>query len=72
MPTGAEKLIRRFEFQLGSPSSPLCNCASVTTKDELRLIFSSNIRETTLPQSMLRFLVEEGVPVTVESNWEDD
>jgi len=38
----------------------------------LRLIFSSNIRETTLPQSMLRFLVEEGVPVTVESNWEDD
>ncbi len=72
VPTGAEKLIRRFEFQLGSPSSPLCNCASVTTKDELRLIFSSNIRETTLPQSMLRFLVEEGVPVTVESNWEDD
>ena len=72
LPTGTDRLIRRFEFQLGSPSSPLCNCASVTTGDELRLIFSSNIRETTLPREMLRFLVEKGVPVTVESNMEDD
>ncbi len=71
-PTGTERLIRRFEFQLGSPSSPLCNCASVTTGNELRLVFSSNIRETTLPREMLRFLVERGVPVTVESNWEDE
>ena len=72
VPTGAERLIRRFEFQLGSPSAPLCNCASVTTGNELRLVFSSNIRETTLPREMLRFLVEQGVPVTVESNGEDD
>ena len=70
-PTGAENLIRRFEFQLGSPSSPLCNCACVSTGEELRLVFSSNIRETTLPRELLRFLVEQGVPVTVESNWEE-
>ena len=72
IPTGAEKLIRRFEFQLGSPSAPLCNCAAVTTGDEMRLIFSSNIRETTLPRELLRFLVEQGITATVESNWEDD
>lgn len=72
LPTGTDRLIRRFEFQLGSPSSPLCNCASVTTGGELRLIFSSNIRETTLPRETLRFLVEKGVPVTVESNLEDE
>ena len=71
MPTGAEKLIRRFEFQLGVPSSPLCNCSAITNGNELRLIFSSNIRETTLPRDMLRFLVEQGIPVTVESNLED-
>ena len=72
VPTGAERLIRRYEFQLGSPSTPMCNCSSITTGDDLRLMFSSNIRETTLSREMLRFLVEQGVPVTVESNWEDD
>ncbi|MBR3107481.1 MAG: alcohol acetyltransferase [Clostridia bacterium] len=72
LPTGTDRLIRRFEFQLGPPSAPLCNCASVTTGSELRLIFSSNIRETTLPREMLRFLVERGIPVTVESNMEDE
>lgn len=71
MPTGAEKMIRRFEFQLGSPASPCCNCAALTSGNDLRLIFSSNIRETTLPREMLRFLVEEGVPVAVESNMEE-
>lgn len=70
MPTGAEGAVRRFEFQLGSPSLPLCSCASITNGDELRLIFSSNIRETTLPREMLRFLVERGVRISVESNME--
>ncbi|MBR1585816.1 MAG: alcohol acetyltransferase [Clostridia bacterium] len=71
MPSGAEKLVRRFEFHLGSPSTPLCNAAAVTNGNELRLIFSSNIRETTLPRETLRFLVESGVPVAVESNMEE-
>lgn len=71
LPTGSEKLIRRVEFHLGSPSSPMCNAACATSQGELRLIFSSNIRETTLPRRTLRFLVEHGVPVQVESNLED-
>lgn len=70
-PTGGERLIRRFEFQLGVPATPLCNCSAISNGDELRLVFSSNIRETTLPREMLRFLVERGIPVTVESNLED-
>ena len=72
IPTGADTLIRRFEFQLGVPSSPLCNCAAITTGNELRLLFSSNIRETTLPREMLRFLAEQEIPVIVESNLEDE
>ena len=70
-PDAMVPFIRRFEFQLGVPSSPLCNCAALTTGNELRLLFSSNIRETTMPRELLRFLVEEGVPVTVESNLEE-
>ena len=72
MPTGTEKHIRRFEFHLGCPSMPLCNCACVTQGSDLRLMFSSNIRETTLPTDVLRFLVEKGISVAVESNLEDD
>ena len=71
MPTGAENLVRRFEFHLGVPSTPLCNCASITNGNELRLIFSSNIRETTLQRAVLCFLVEQGVPVEAESNMEE-
>lgn len=71
-PSGAEGLVKRFEFHLGAPSSPLCNCAAISLGNELRLVFSSTIRETTLPREMLRFLVEQGIPVTVESNLEDD
>lgn len=71
IPTGMERHLRRFEFQLGVPSSPLWNCACVTTGKEMRLVFSSSIRETTLPRETLRFLVEQGVPVEVESNLEE-
>lgn len=70
-PTGTEKRIRRFEFHLGCPSKPMCNCACVTQGNDLRLMFSSSIRETTLPKAVLRFLVEKGIPVAVESNLED-
>lgn len=72
VPTGAEKDIRRFEFLLGVPYAPLCNCACITTGNDLRLTFSRNIRETTLPRKMLCFLVEQGVPVSVESNEQED
>jgi len=72
MPGGMEGKVRRFEFQLGVPSSPLCNCACVTTGEEMRLVFSSGIRETILPREMLRFLVQQGIPVEVESNLEDE
>ncbi len=72
LPTGAEEWVKRVEFHLGVPSSPLCNCAAITLGGELRLVFSSSIRETTLPREMLRFLVEQGIPATVESNLEDE
>ena len=71
-PTGTEKLIRRFEFQLGAPPTPICNAAAVSYGNELRLVFSSNIRETTLPRETLRFLVAQGIPVEVESNYEEE
>lgn len=72
IPTGADALVRRFEFLLGSPYAALCNCACICSKDEVRLTFSSNILETTLPRRLLCTLVEMGIPVTVESNDQED
>lgn len=72
LPTGSEGRIRRFEFLLGVPYAPLCNCGCITTGNELRLTFSSNIRETTLPQLVLCRLVEMGIPVEVDSNFQED
>ena len=71
LPSGIKDHLCRFEMQLGSPSVPLCNCAAITTGNDFRLVFSSNINETTLPREMLRFLVEKGVPVQIESNMEE-
>ncbi|MBR6809317.1 MAG: hypothetical protein IKM64_03460 [Clostridia bacterium] len=71
-PTGSEKLIRRFEFLLGVPYDPLCNCACIACGDEVRITFSSNIRETTLPRKLLCRLVEMGIPVEVESNYQEE
>lgn len=72
MPTGSEAHIRRFEFLLGVPYAPVCNCACVTTGNDMRLTFSGNIRETTLPRALLCRLVETGIPVEVESNCQED
>lgn len=72
LPTGSEAFIRRFEFLLGVPYAPVCNCACITTGNELRLTFSRNIRETTLPRKLLCTLVEMGIPVSVDSNHQED
>lgn len=62
--------IERFELMLGASATPCCNCALVSTGDTMLLTFTRNMREATLPREMLRFLVRQGIPVTVESNQE--
>ena len=70
IPTGGEEAVKRFELCLGAPVTPVCSAAMLSTGNELLLAFSDNILEKTLPRETLRFLVEQGVPVTVESNRE--
>ncbi len=62
--------IDRFEIMLGASATPCCNCALVSTGDTVLLMFTRNQREPELSRHMLRFLVEQGIPVTVESNQE--
>ena len=70
-PTGTEAFVESFEFQLGGPGRPGWNVACSTCGNALRLLFSGTCKERELPRDMLRFLVEEGIPVSVESNDEE-
>ena len=60
--------VERFELMLGASATPRCNCALVSTGDTMTMMFTRNQREADLPREALRFLVERGVPVTIESN----
>ena len=62
--------VERFEAILGASATPCCNCALISTNDTMLLTFTRNQSEATLPREALSFLVEQGVPVTVESNQE--
>ncbi len=62
--------VAHVEVILGGASTARCNCAAVSLGDEMTLVFSRNIRESTLEREMLRFLVKAGIPVLVESNQE--
>lgn len=62
--------LERFECMIGASATPRCNCALVSTGDRMTLTFTRNQREADLPREVLRFLVERGVPITVESNQE--
>lgn len=62
--------VERFELMLGASATPLCNCALASTGNTMLLTFSRNMQEATLPREVLRFLVEQGIPVCVESNQE--
>lgn len=63
--------VDRFELVLGASATRGCNSSLLSTRDEMTLMFSRNQREATLPREMLRFLVAQGIPVTVESNQGD-
>lgn len=60
--------VERFELMLGASAKPSCNCALTTTGETMLLMFTRNVRDAALERTMLRFLVEQGIPVTVESN----
>lgn len=63
--------VDRFEVLLGAAAKPGCNVALMSTGGTMTLFFTRNTVEATLPRLALRFLVEQGIPVTVESNQED-
>ena len=69
-PTGCAEHIERIEFMLGAPVKPMCQATMVSNGNSLQLVFSDNVKEKFLQREVLRFLAKEGIPITVESNFD--
>ncbi len=72
LPTGAAPYVDRLEMMLGASATPGCQVGMLSCNGQLQLMFTDNIEEKTLPRGVLSFLVERGVPVTAESNQEQE
>ena len=61
-------LIERFDIYMGIPFSARTNCAIVSFQDTLTINFGSCIHESDVERYFFSKLVEDGIPVTIESN----
>ena len=60
--------IERAEFVLGDTPHQPFGCAALSVNGLMTLTFSSSDLSTAFQQAFFRFLVQDGVPVHVESN----
>ncbi|MBQ9990170.1 MAG: alcohol acetyltransferase [Lachnospiraceae bacterium] len=60
--------IERFDIYMGIPFSSRTNCAIISFQDVLTINFGSCIHESDVERFFFSKLVEDGIPVTIESN----
>ena len=68
LPKEMEQYVDRLDFQLGPLYQNKVMCAAVTYKDKLYINFTRKLRESDVERGFFTRLVEEGIPVTIESN----
>ena len=62
--------LERFDIYMGIPYSQRTNCAIVSFEDTLTVNFASCIIRSGCGTAIFQKLVEDGIPVTIESNRE--
>ncbi len=70
VPESMEPYIERFDIYMGQPFSNRTNCAVISFGDVLTVNFASSIVETDVERYFFRKLVQDGIPVKIESNRE--
>ena len=60
--------IRGAEVILGQATVPRCHCASISYGDTMEITFAGTQKETDTEREFFRFLVQEGIPVKIESD----
>ncbi len=68
VPEGMKPYIERFDIYMGQPFSRRTNCAVISFGDTLTVNFASSIVETDVERYFFRKLVQDGIPVRIESN----
>lgn len=70
VPEDMAPFLERFDIYMGQPFSRRTNCAVISFQDILTVNFASSIQETDVERFFFRKLVQDGIPVTIESNRE--
>jgi hypothetical protein len=70
MPVELAKHIDQFDFILGASQDTKVKCAVAGFKGKLSIMFTRSIKEAKVERAFFTFLVEQGIPVEIESNQE--
>ena len=68
LPKEMPPFVERFDVLMGQPFSARTNCAIISYQNVLTVNFTSSIKETDIERYFFRKLVQDGVPVKVETN----
>ena len=68
VPAAMAPKVERFEFIIGVQYTYPNNCSVVTYNDRTYISMIRGIRETELERAFFSRLVEQGIPVEIESN----
>ncbi len=69
LPEEMGKYVERFEFLLGRPVSNLITCTACSYKEDMIMTFTKVMHETDIEKFFFRFLSEQGLDITIETNW---
>lgn len=70
MPDEMAEHVSRFDLILGASHDTKVKCAVVGFKGKLSIMFTRSIKEAKVEHAFFTFLVEQGIPVEIESNQE--
>lgn len=68
LPMEMQPYVERFDVLMGQPFSARTNCAIISYRNILTVNFTSSIKETDIERYFFRKLVQDGVPVKIETN----
>lgn len=68
LPKEMQEHVERFDVLMGQPFSARTNCAIISYQNILTVNFTSSIKETDIERYFFRKLVQDGIPVKIETN----